>query len=237
MQRKPVIASLCCIVLLVIAISISKDGRPKEVDYPEQKIEVSIVAPDYLQPGSNVIISWEPLENKAFKAEFGGIEIPIIQIGNEMFCLAGIGARKPSGLYNFVLYEKTEKGNWQNRFDYSLFFNKMNTRRSVLAKEGKKRKGFLEQYQKERVVINQAMDSSEPNALFTMPFLMPLKKMFITGPFGTRRYYNSTKRTSIHAGLDLRARTPIDVYAINTGEVMLAREFTLEGNFVAVDHL
>lgn len=57
----------------------------------------------------------------------------------------------------------------------------------------------------------------------------------VTEPFGVRRVFNN-KRQSTHQGLDFRAVTGTPVRAMNSGEVILAREMFFEGRLVVIDH-
>ena len=57
----------------------------------------------------------------------------------------------------------------------------------------------------------------------------------VTEPFGVRRVFNN-KRQSTHQGLDFRAALGTPVKAMNSGEVILAREMFFEGGMIVVDH-
>lgn len=57
----------------------------------------------------------------------------------------------------------------------------------------------------------------------------------VTEPFGVRRVFNN-KRRSVHYGLDFRAALGTPVRAMNSGEVILARDMFFEGGMVVVDH-
>ena len=82
----------------------------------------------------------------------------------------------------------------------------------------------------------------------TGQFTLPLSNIEITDNFGTPRLYGQrdkkTKKIKIqqtvyHAGTDLRARTPLPVVAINSGQVLLAHNFPIqgtEGNMLIIDH-
>lgn len=56
-----------------------------------------------------------------------------------------------------------------------------------------------------------------------------------TENFGTQRTFNG-RLQSVHHGLDFRAATGTPVRAMNSGEVILARELFYEGGFVIIDH-
>lgn len=65
-------------------------------------------------------------------------------------------------------------------------------------------------------------------------FVAPVDNI-VTEPFGVRRVFNN-RRQSTHQGLDFRAALGTPVRAMNSGEVILAREMFFEGGMVVVDH-
>ena len=101
----------------------------------------------------------------------------------------------------------------------------------------------------ENDIKDQAYSSANLEEDYTRgPFVMPLEEVEVTDGFGTPRLYGPrnrrTKTIKIerqvpHVGTDLRARTPLPVLAVNSGKVMLARNFPLrgtEGNMLIIDH-
>lgn len=71
-------------------------------------------------------------------------------------------------------------------------------------------------------------------ALFKEAFSIPLKDLIVTDAYG---YSRETGSYSIpHKGTDFRASLGTPVKAINDGVVRLARDFTVYGKTVAIDH-
>ena len=71
-------------------------------------------------------------------------------------------------------------------------------------------------------------------ALFTEAFSASLESIFVTDAYG---YSRETGSYSIpHKGTDFRAPLGTEVKAINSGVVRLARDFTVYGKTVAIDH-
>jgi len=236
MKKTSVIFLLCCVILLAIARQGGTDEQLAEIKPREQKTEIRITAPPYLQPGSPMLVHLDTeIEANNLKAEFNGKEIPIISL-QDKWCLAGIDVRKPIGAYNFILYRKSPKGDWEKILERSFVIKKLITPQFNVGKTPKRSKKFGDEYLKERRIINDALAKSSCNILFNGPFSVPLEKMETTSAFGTRRLYKSPKYASIHSGLDLRARVGTKVFAINDGIVILVRKFMLEGNFVVIDH-
>jgi murein DD-endopeptidase MepM/ murein hydrolase activator NlpD len=73
-----------------------------------------------------------------------------------------------------------------------------------------------------------------PSRLWSESFAPPIDSV-ITDEFGVQRTFNG-KVQSAHHGLDLRADTGTPVAAMNSGEVIVAREMFYEGGFVVIDH-
>lgn len=70
--------------------------------------------------------------------------------------------------------------------------------------------------------------------LWQSVFRLPMSSE-ITSPFGNKRVFNGQLR-SFHNGVDFRARTPIPVFAANSGVVRLAQNLFYSGNAVIIDH-
>lgn len=114
----------------------------------------------------------------------------------------------------------------------------------------KKRSGAVKkQRDKEKAIKDDAYGSANLIENYTTgQFGYPLSVIEITDKFGTPRLYGNrdkkTKKIKIqqtinHAGTDLRAQTPQPVMAINSGKVLLARNFPLrgtEGKMLVIDH-
>src|SRR5260370_40814365 len=58
----------------------------------------------------------------------------------------------------------------------------------------------------------------------------------MTSQFGVQRYQNGKATGDFHAGWDQRGATGVPIHAITGGKIMLARQFNLRGNTVAIDH-
>lgn len=196
--------------------------------------QLTINAPDYLEPGSNIIISWKA-NGDDFKAEFGGKEIPVVPLGQKLFCFAGIDVRAPAGSYKFVLFtKKTGEVIWQKLLEQEFAVKELKTK---VSSPGKKPVRPLERAPLEKNLLDQAFAKTSALPLFQGLFVQPLKKIEITknAGFGVKRIY--TDGNSIHAGVDLKAPMGTKVKAINSGRVLLARnDFSLEGGIVIIDH-
>lgn len=170
---------------------------------------------------------------------------------NNGLAFVGVGVDREPGRYILYLVETSAEKN----LTYGFFY----THVEVVEKDfrmpwyagpaGRPSKKTLEQRQKEELVKDNAYALANIGDDYARGlFIMPLENMEETDSFGALRLYGSrnrkTKKIKIerkvpHAGVDLRARTPLPVLAINSGKVLLARNFPLrgtEGNMLIIDH-
>jgi len=92
----------------------------------------------------------------------------------------------------------------------------------------------LRRIQAEKEIKNAAFAHDIPTPEWSGKFEPPIDTAVSEG-FGTRRTFNG-KLASIHRGLDYHAKPGSTVVAVNSGEVVLARELFYEGNCVIIDH-
>ncbi|MHB1330356.1 MAG: M23 family metallopeptidase [Minisyncoccota bacterium] len=85
-------------------------------------------------------------------------------------------------------------------------------------------------------IENSALASlaTEDGALWEEGFDMPVSNPFITDEYGYSRLTGAS--TISHKGTDFRAAVGTPIYAMNSGTVILAREFVIYGKTVVVDH-
>lgn len=75
---------------------------------------------------------------------------------------------------------------------------------------------------------------TNPKALWTEPFISPLKKIFVTAPYGNSR---KTGAYAIpHKGVDYRAPEGTQILAINRGVVRINQTFRNHGKTLVIDH-
>lgn len=75
---------------------------------------------------------------------------------------------------------------------------------------------------------------SNKRKLWTLPFINPLKNIYITDTYGYTRSSGGSLTT--HKGTDFRAEEGTEVYAMNRGVVRMAKKLTVYGNTVVIDH-
>lgn len=225
------------LILFFLILLVPTNDKYQTTTFVQGEIEITITNPAYLQPGSNILIEIQTSQSKKeFKAKFNNKEISILSKHGKLFYLIGIDIRSQQTIHNFLLYQKIQDKDFQEIFRYSFTIKKLSAPKVDFGKEPKRSKQFLEKYFEERKIYNQILEKTESDILFEEPFSMPLEKMEITGTFGDQRTYSDTKNARIHRGIDLKAPTGTEVYAINDGKVLMAKNFTFEGNFIAIDH-
>ncbi|GFZ84689.1 hypothetical protein GCM10008018_33330 [Paenibacillus marchantiophytorum] len=82
--------------------------------------------------------------------------------------------------------------------------------------------------------IDLARSKSEPEFLFSGPFVKPIEGI-LTTPYGYTRYVNG-KYDSAHLAVDLAAKEGTPIKAANDGVVALADSLYLTGNSIYLDH-
>ncbi|MBX4199020.1 M23 family metallopeptidase [Candidatus Parcubacteria bacterium] len=94
-------------------------------------------------------------------------------------------------------------------------------------------KQLVSELAKENAIISSVPTSS--SALWSEDFVFPLKgELVITDPYGYTRLTGAS--TISHKGTDFRAATGTPVYAMNSGTVRIARNFTDYGGTIILDH-
>ena len=91
-------------------------------------------------------------------------------------------------------------------------------------------KEFRERAQTARAV-------STMKKLWDGEFILPVKDDYVlTTDYGEIRYVNDRITSSRHSGLDLAAPTGTEIYACNSGNVVLSEYLILTGNTIIIDH-
>jgi murein DD-endopeptidase MepM/ murein hydrolase activator NlpD len=70
---------------------------------------------------------------------------------------------------------------------------------------------------------------------WTEPLELPVRGC-MTSPFGVQRYLNGKASGNYHAGLDQRSPSGTPIHAAAAGVVKIARDWTLHGRTIGIDH-
>jgi len=95
-------------------------------------------------------------------------------------------------------------------------------------------KEVLDRIRRESAMVEKALDKSQPDRLWEVPFVAPLKGA-VTSPYGTTRTMNGVKK-GIHTGVDLRAAMGTPVASPARGIVVLAEDLYFAGKCIYIDH-
>ncbi len=150
--------------------------------------------------------------------------------------LAGVNIDTTAGYYPLTLEATLADGTLLNsNYDVPVYGLRYPTDELTVARK------FTEpsKAMQARIKAEGALKSSyfkivTPQRLWRGSFTPPLNSI-ITDIFGVQRMFNG-ERQSVHQGLDFRAATGTPVAAMNSGVVLLARNFFYEGGMVVVDH-
>jgi murein DD-endopeptidase MepM/ murein hydrolase activator NlpD len=94
---------------------------------------------------------------------------------------------------------------------------------------------ILEKIRKEKSIL-QEVYSRVSEKMWTGNFILPVRDYKrVIWNFGARRIINGYT-SGFHKGIDISAPRGTSVFASNSGVVVIARKFTLEGNLVVIDH-
>jgi murein DD-endopeptidase MepM/ murein hydrolase activator NlpD len=88
---------------------------------------------------------------------------------------------------------------------------------------------------REREELQEVLSAGPVEPMFQGEFSMPLEGRIST-PYGVKRVLNKSTDYGYHRGLDLAAPQGTPVYAANAGWVVYARENTIGGNSVVINH-
>ncbi|MNI00963.1 Murein DD-endopeptidase MepM [compost metagenome] len=179
--------------------------------------------------------AWTLLPNKAFPGDvvlirhrdpgsvsWEGKEYPLQSFGHGYFTYLPISMNVKPGSYPIGDQALTIQA------------KKFDTQYLKVTQQMESMKQDTARIQADQKKIDLARSTSEPEFLFTGPFLEPIKGI-LTTPFGFTRYVNG-KYDSSHRALDLAAKEGTPIKATNDGVVALADSLYLTGNTIYIDH-
>lgn len=108
----------------------------------------------------------------------------------------------------------------------------------ILADYEEKRKAEEEENQRLEKLLKELAAANRKEYVggkFIWPVDISIKR--ISSDYGWRTYYYKGKKvTDFHMGIDIPAATGTDIYAVQSGEVILATKHSSYGNYMIVDH-
>ncbi len=190
------------------------------------------VAPNPLVPGEAAVITVRARLSDPPEGEIAGQKLRFVQDGETWIAFAGIHVLTrpgeyplkiclPSGLCRMAKVRVARKA-------YPMERIRLPAEKAALITP--------EVVEREREVVSRAYSTFSGRPLWFFPFSPPLAEMRVTSPFGLMRAYNSGPPSGFHDGVDFGAKEGTPVYAPAPGRVILARELTLRGKMVILDH-
>jgi murein DD-endopeptidase MepM/ murein hydrolase activator NlpD len=89
----------------------------------------------------------------------------------------------------------------------------------------------------ENAYLTPILDRLTPERLWVGRFQYPVDEPCVNSPFGLRRIYNDGLLFFYHTGMDFAVCAPnLNIYAPAAGEVILAKELTVRGKAILIDH-
>ncbi|MBN2655250.1 MAG: M23 family metallopeptidase [Nitrospirae bacterium] len=188
------------------------------------------ISPDVIKPGDPFILKVESSGSEP-SAVFEGRALPQLRCGNDCYLFIGaVDVAASPGRYAVNVSSSSKSATAE--FDlqdgnFREIYLTLSQDKVFLSPEN------LERVIKEKSMLDAVFLSKTP-VLWTGSFVYPLDSD-VTSDFGIKRIINKNT-TSIHRGIDMRAKTGDLVRASNTGRVVIAQELFYGGNTVIVDH-
>lgn len=205
---------------------------PEDIQAKEQVL-ISIPQRTLEQSDSFVVLVENAPEQEKVLIEWNGREYNFLRQGDKFLAILGVDAKKEPGNYpiNIFIGEKI--------FTDNITILKRNfpiTELVVtpkLEQEGHTPSSIQSNIASENEQLNSVLIYN-PKPYFKKSFISPLEKIFIVGAYGNIRKSGEVRLQ--HLGTDLDAPEDTPVFAINDGEVVLAKEFTEYGKTIVIDH-
>jgi hypothetical protein len=210
---------------------------PRIVGQTAISADTVTLTPSLVEPGSPELIRVAVPNARNVSGEWLGRKLLFFQGKDrkDWYALAGVDVEAPAG--SSALSIDVWFGEKTNHWDLPVEIHPAQYRTEAISVAP----SFVEPSAEQLKVIAvdskikaRVFASSAPQALWHGRFLVPVSSS-PTDSFGTRRTYNGTL-SSIHKGMDFRARSGTPVRASNSGVVVLARPLYYEGNCVIIDH-
>jgi len=196
---------------------------------------LSVSPATILLQGNPILIEIKDTDASSIKKlSFDGKKMGVFTYQNKPWVLVGIDLNKKPGTY--ALQAELTDGNIVKK---SIVIEKRDKTETPLGIPEKLGGNTKESQDKLVATLNEDNKSlvgikTENTALWTEPFVAPLKQIKVTAPYGNSR---KTGAYSIpHKGVDYRATPGAEVMAINRGIVRLTREFRNHGKTMVIDH-
>ncbi len=191
------------------------------------------VNPVPLIPGETASVSVRAYTGSPPQGEFAGQALKFVRDGESWVAFLGVHALTKPGKYTLRICLPSgacqEKKLVVASKPYPLERLYLTPEKTALLKP--------EIVKEESEIVAKAYSTFSAKPLWFFPFSPPLKgEIVVSSPFGLRRAYGNSPPSGFHDGVDFKAKEGTPVYAPAPGKVILARELTLRGKMVILDH-
>jgi len=197
---------------------------------PEHEIYVSS---EVVKPGHTVLVKVSG-KYPEIEGSFNGETIDFFRIGkaSDWIAFLGIDVKTPEGKYKIFVNVGLEAIEKEINVEPEKF-----TSVGMPATKELALKGYTPDKAAENIVktdnptLNQILTKFTPRPYFSGSFAYPLSKIRTSG-----LTFGEFAGKMQHFGVDLRASTGTNVYAINDGKIVFAKEMTNYGKTIVIDH-
>ncbi len=210
---------------IISSVSSSIPLEEKEI-LVEEKIKVKFYPSEIVYQGEPLRIEIEGTETPK-RIIFNNKEYLVFDYQNKLNALIPISLETPPGEKKLKIGEK----------DFLIYVFPGSFLKEKVKPPKPLSPKLIALREKERENINKAYETITPKTFFDSPFILPLKEIFITHPFGVQKeLITNTQKLESHNGVDLKAPLGTPVFAINDGQVLIAENYLYEGGFILLDH-
>ncbi|MBU4310062.1 M23 family metallopeptidase [bacterium] len=246
MQKKLLIAIISSFLIISSSLAQELDASPVRDNPTPKGTDASSltrisngvkVEPENVGQGKTLAIYFEsPQTLKDLKAEFLGKEIRFYETGKNRYrAILGIPLITEPGRYEILFRIKTEEGlkiEWKEavQIEKSVF------KKEVLSIPPEKSSHLTSKYLgKEGERIREAGKKEEAKQFWEGRFILPAEGR-ISSPFGAYRVYDKGQASWRHRGVDIANKEGIEVFASNSGIVVLSEDMRVHGGTIIINH-
>ncbi|NQU18306.1 MAG: M23 family metallopeptidase [Candidatus Saganbacteria bacterium] len=189
----------------------------------------------YSKPGDvlKLIIKDKP-EIKSISARYLNRNVKFFKLGTKWRGLFSSMPEKKPGKYPLVLKVETTSGDCESFHNQVRLARKKFPTVYFTLKPGKKKLLTGSTIADEWTQIEKYLIVKQPEQLWERRFVKPVPGIITMG-FGRREFVNK-KRRGYHRGVDFRAAVGTKVKAVNSGQVVFAKQLKAFGGTIIIDH-
>ncbi len=158
------------------------------------------------------------------------------ETGADWVCIVGMPVNKKPGTYQLIINVETKtpfiKDITVLKRDFPV--TELTITPDLIQKGYTAKKIISNIQNQENLALNKVLSAFTKKVYFTKPFISPLSEIRVVGDFGDIRATGNYKIQ--HLGVDLKALTGTNVYAVNDGKIVFEKNLPDYGNTLIIDH-